>query len=120
MSGRVPVASAAEFEPGAREIVETEHGEIGVFNVDGEYYALKNECPHRRGPVCTGKVSGAIVGEWTGTGERVDEQFGDPAVTCPWHGWDFYLETGTHVGDDTFSVPAYDVVVEDGTVFLDL
>ena len=113
----VEVAPAAEFEPGDRVIVDTDVGEVGVFNVDGELYAIRNQCPHRGGPVCDGKVSGALVGEWDGVGERVVSEFGDePAISCPWHGWDFYLESGEHVGIDSIAVPTYDVVVEDGTV----
>ena len=30
---------------------------IGVFNVQGQYYALRNQCPHQGAPLCRGKVS---------------------------------------------------------------
>ena len=36
---------------------------IGVFNVNGTYYALRNLCPHKAGPLCTGRVSGRIVAD---------------------------------------------------------
>lgn len=118
---RIEVCPATKLEPGDRHIVETDNGEIGVFNVDDEYYAVRNVCPHRGGPVCTGKVKGALVGEWPGVGQRIDETFDDkPAITCPWHGWDFDLDSGKHVGDDSIAIPTYDVVVEDDIVFLDL
>lgn len=117
----VEVADEASLEPGERELVETARGEVGVMNIEGEYYAISNTCPHMGGPVCTGKVTGALLGEWKGAGERVEERFADePAITCPWHGWDFYLSTGKHVGDDSIAVPTFDVVVEDGTVYLNL
>ncbi|MFC7216074.1 Rieske (2Fe-2S) protein [Saliphagus sp. GCM10025334] len=118
---KVAVAGVTEFESGDRKIVETDDGEIGVFNVDNIYYAIRNKCPHQCGPICTGKVSGALVGEWPGIGERVTERFDDePAVTCPWHGWDFYLDTGTHVGDPSISVKTYPVSVEDDTVYVEI
>jgi len=119
---RVEVAPASELSPGERTIVDTDtHGEIGVLNVEGDYYAVKNECPHRGGPVCDGKVSKTLVGEWEEVGDRPVTTFGDdPAISCSWHGWDFNLTDGSHVGLDSIKVPTYDVVVEDDTVYLDL
>lgn len=117
----VEVCPTSELRPGDRVIVDTDRGEIGVFNVDGEYYAMKNVCPHRQGPVCEGKVSGALVGRWDGVGSRVIERYDDdPAVSCPWHGWDFYLGSGEHVGESDIRVATYPVSVEDGTVYLDV
>jgi nitrite reductase/ring-hydroxylating ferredoxin subunit len=122
MSERVPVARAADFEPGTREIVETDEGEIGVFNVDGEYYAVANVCAHEGGPVCEGQLRGALIGEYEGPGERVKERFSEdtPAIACPWHGWEYDLTTGEHLGDPTVSLQTFDVVVDDGTIYLDL
>ena len=34
--------------------------EIGVFNVDGQYYALPNVCLHQFGPLCAGRISGTL------------------------------------------------------------
>ena len=42
------VARAEEIPPGGRKIVRIAgRGEIGVFNVDGAFYALKNTCAHQ-------------------------------------------------------------------------
>ena len=30
--------------------------EIGMFNVDGDYFALANRCPHAGGPLCSGRI----------------------------------------------------------------
>ena len=32
----------------------------GVFNIDGRLHAIPNLCPHQRGPLCEGSVSGTI------------------------------------------------------------
>lgn len=121
MSDRVHVAPAAEFGPGSREIVEVQGREVGVFNVDGEQYAILNHCLHQGGPVCEGRVRGKLVGEQTDPGERVEERFDEenPVVTCPWHGWEYELATGDHAGDDDISLPTFDVVVEDGDVYVE-
>jgi len=119
---RLEVCHEGELADGDRRVVETPDGdEIGVLNVDGEYYAISNQCAHMGGPVCKGKVQGALVGEYTGPGERINESFSDDlAIACPWHGWDYDLETGVHLGDDDISLPTYDVVVDDGRIYVEL
>ena len=121
MSGRVHVGAVDEIGPGECAVVEIDGREIGVRNVDGELYAIDNHCPHRGGPVCSeGSVRGALEADWPGPGERSEEYYADrPAIACPWHGWEFDLETGVHLGDSTVSVPTYAVTVEDGEVFVE-
>ncbi|MFW5917884.1 MAG: Rieske (2Fe-2S) protein [Haloferacaceae archaeon] len=119
MSDRVEVAAVEELPPGEREIVTVEGRSIGVFNVDGEYYALENACCHEGGPVCEGKLQSALVGEYTEPGQRVAESFsGPPAIACPWHGWEYDVTTGEHLGDSDVRLPTFEVVVEDGVVTL--
>lgn len=47
---------------------------IGLFCVDGKYYAL-GECTHEQGPLCQGIIEGS-------------------EVTCPWHSAKFDITTG--------------------------
>lgn len=121
MSGdRVRVCDADELPAGERTMVEVGGAEVGVLNVDGDLYAVRNRCPHRAGPVCEGRVTDALVGTWPGVGERLEESMtGEPAIACPWHGWEFDLASGDHLGDDTYAVQTYDVVVEDGVVYVE-
>ena len=51
-------ATVDEIPPGGRKIVEVAGRTIGVFNVDGEFFALLNRCPHQGGPLCTGNTLG--------------------------------------------------------------
>ena len=59
MTGIV-VGKAAEIPVGGRKIIVPFRGRagIGIFNVNGAFYALRNICPHKRGPLCTGEVAG--------------------------------------------------------------
>lgn len=119
MREQVPVADVEDFQPGSREIVEHDGVSVGVFNIEGEYYALLNRCIHDGGPVCRGRLKNKLVGSYEEPGKRVTEQFeGPPAVTCPWHGWEYEVKTGDHVGDADLSLPTYEVTVEDGTVYV--
>lgn len=120
MSERVRVAPESAFESTDRKIVEVDGEEVGVIKYDGEYYAISNACSHRNGPVCDGTVQGSLVGEFVAPGERVEERFSDdPSIACPWHGWEYDLETGRHLGDPAVSIETYDVVIEDGTIYIE-
>src|SRR5437016_4853366 len=54
-----PVATLNEIPPGSRKIVEIAGRSIGVFNVGGAFYALRNRCPHQGGPLCQGRLEGS-------------------------------------------------------------
>lgn len=105
-----------DISEGERSLVEVKGREVAIFNVEGEYYALSNYCPHQGGPICEGQVSGALVernGELTWEG---DNEF----VSCPWHGWEFEIDTGKHITNDRYGIPSYDITVIDGALYADL
>jgi len=120
LSDRVEVCPASALPPGERKLTEVGGREVGVFNVDGTLYAIENTCPHYGGPVCEGQITPTIVADWPGSGERIRERLGEePAIACPWHGWEFDMASGVHLGDDRYAVGSYDVVVEDDVVYVE-
>lgn len=111
------VAETDELEPGAGLGVEVDGIEIAVFNVDGEYHATSNRCPHQRAPLCK-------VGEKKINGEKCWNEtrggFTDgPSVTCPWHLWEIDLESGEHQASGK-RIGVFDVKAEDGNVLVKL
>lgn len=122
MSERVEVCPAADLGPGERRIVEAGPLSIGVFNVGGEYHALLNSCRHQHGPVCEGALMPGIIGEYREPGKRVEETLSEEAhvVRCPWHGWTYDVVTGEHTGDADISLPTFDVVSEDGVLYVEV
>lgn len=111
----IRVADADELEPGKGMGVEVNGIEVALFNVDGEYHALSNRCPHQRAPLCK-------VGEKKINGEKCWNEnrggFTDaPAVTCPWHLWEISLETGEHETSGK-QIGVFDVTVEGGDVYV--
>ena len=58
---RYIVATVEEIPPGGRKLVEVAGRSIGVFNLDGVFFALRNRCPHQGGPLCSGPLGGLIV-----------------------------------------------------------
>jgi 3-phenylpropionate/trans-cinnamate dioxygenase ferredoxin subunit len=91
---RYEVCPATDLPPGARKVVEAGGRSIGVFNLNGQLYALKNLCPHKAAPLCAGPLTGLVTGDLPGalTLERAGE-----VVRCPWHGWEFDIRTGRSV-----------------------
>jgi len=87
----VVVARADEIAPGERKLVRVGSRSIGVFNVGGEYYALRNRCPHQGGPLCEGFQFAPLRSE--GPGEYARGADGE-IIRCPWHGWEFDVRTG--------------------------
>lgn len=84
---------------------------IGVFNVDGRYYAIRNRCPHQGAELCLGRVvRPAVRARQPGV---FVTQPGPPWLQCPWHGWEFNLETGGSWFDPKKTrVRSYPVAVE--------
>ena len=108
-------ASTNEMNESGRVVTEIRGRQIAVFDVDGEYHALSNFCPHQGGPVCEGVVAGNIdVDE----GGKLVYENDRKTVACPWHGWQFEIETGRHVAESGYRVPTYDVVVEGGDIYV--
>lgn len=106
------VARASELGPGERRIVEVDGRSIGVFNVGGRYYALRNACPHQGAPLCRGSLHGTAAP--SAPGEYVWERAGE-VLRCPWHGWEFDITTGRSLfNPHRTRVRRYDVTVDDG------
>jgi 3-phenylpropionate/trans-cinnamate dioxygenase ferredoxin subunit len=126
---RYVVGKVSELPPGERKIVEVQGRSIGVFNVHGTYYALRNSCPHQGAPLCLGAIKGMTMpGK---PGEYVWAREGE-ILRCPWHGWEFDVTSGRSVCnphrtrvktyevtvEEDESVETYPVTLEDGLVVL--
>ena len=86
---------------GARVVKRTQ-GDIAVFrNADDEVFALRDQCPHKGGPLSQGIVHGRHV-------------------TCPLHGWNIALADGEAVAPDKGCAGTFPVKVEEGQVYLQL
>ena len=42
----------------------------------------------------------------------------DMHIVCPWHGYEFHLSTGQHVGDNKLRLRKYKVVERGGEVYV--
>ena len=55
MAETIDICPLSELPPGATRIVEWEDLEIGIFNCNGELFALEDRCSHDDGPLCEGE-----------------------------------------------------------------
>jgi 3-phenylpropionate/trans-cinnamate dioxygenase ferredoxin subunit len=109
---RYIVGTIDEIPPGSRKLVELAGRSIGIFNIAGAFYALRNQCPHQGGPLCEGKLSGLVQAARPG-----QYQYSRPEeiLRCPWHGWEFDVKTGQSWFDPAKTrVRSYEVMVESG------
>jgi nitrite reductase (NADH) small subunit len=112
------VCDATELPAGERKIVKIGRASIGVFNVEGELYAVRNICPHHGAELCLGKVSGTMLpsgpGEWDYSDDNV-------VVRCPRHRWEFDLGNGLSLIDpQKWRVKTYPVRVHDDKVVVEV
>ena len=110
MANKHIVCRLSELPPGDRRIITVAGRSIGVLNVDGAFYALRNSCPHQNAPLCLGRVQGTTLalGPYEYVYGRENE-----IIKCPWHGWEFEIATGRSVfNPHKVRVKTYAVTVE--------
>ena len=108
-TNRHVVATVGEIPPGGRKIVKVQGREVGIFNVNGQYYALKNVCIHQGARVCLGRVTGTTL-----PSNVYEFQYGREGqiLRCPWHGWEYDITTGRSLFNPDVKVVTYPVTIE--------
>lgn len=115
----IEIGKLSEFAEGDCRVIAVGEVEVGIFRLGKKLVAYKNECPHYGGPVCQGKVfdqTEEILGpDKTSRGLKFS---GARNIVCPWHGYEFNIETGRHPGDPQVRLQPIPVSIRDSRVFL--
>ena len=94
------VCPLAEIPKLGARVVKTTYGNVAVFRNDtDEVFALRDQCPHKGGPLSQGIVFGRHV-------------------ACPLHNWNIDLQDGKAVAPDEGCAATFPVKVEAGDVYL--
>jgi nitrite reductase (NADH) small subunit len=102
MNDWIDIAALDDIPRLGARVVRTDTVDIAVFRTSSDdVFALKDECPHRKGPLSQGIVH-------------------DNTVTCPLHNWKIDLANGKARAPDEGCTNSYPVKVENGRVFLGL
>lgn len=88
---RYNVGPASDIPDGERRLVQIGGRSIGVFNVGGRFFALRNRCAHQGGPLCQGRVFDCLDSGRPGEYRYEDGRY---LLECPWHGWEFDMASG--------------------------
>jgi nitrite reductase/ring-hydroxylating ferredoxin subunit len=106
------VGSVRNLPPGSRAVVEVRGRPIVVFNIEGEYFALYDRCPHLGGPLSEGILTGLVQSDEPGTYHYSRK---GEILRCPWHGWEFDVRTGrSYCRPDRVRTKAYPTEVARG------
>jgi 3-phenylpropionate/trans-cinnamate dioxygenase ferredoxin subunit len=113
---KVAAARVDDLDVGQRVIVEVDGRSIGVFNIDGEYVAIRNACPHHGAPLCRGRITGTLMpsapDEYVYSGRQ-------QILRCPWHGFEFDVRTGASLADpEKLRVKIYRVSIENDEIMV--
>jgi 3-phenylpropionate/trans-cinnamate dioxygenase ferredoxin subunit len=99
MTEFIKVAKISDLAPGEKMLVEYDEEDVGLFNIDGEFYAISDVCTHDDGPLVEGKLDG----EW---------------IICPRHGARFNVKTGQQTMPAFAPVPLYEVKIEGDDILI--
>lgn len=105
----IPPGTVDGFRAGGRKLALTRLD-------DGSFRAVANTCPHQAAQLSLGSIERMWVSDTPGTHHRSE---GRNVLLCPWHGFEFDLETGGDPcvpGRPDLKLKTYRVEVEDGKV----
>jgi nitrite reductase/ring-hydroxylating ferredoxin subunit len=93
MPGFVKMATLDQVPLGRALEVEHDGRIYALFNVQGVISAIDGICPHQGGPLADGALEGTCV-------------------TCPWHGWQFDVQSGKTPLGGKIKQSVFDVRIE--------
>jgi nitrite reductase (NADH) small subunit len=93
MTRFVKLTTLDELPVGSAKEVEFEGRIYAIFNRDGVISAIDGICPHQGGPLAEGHIE-------------------DTTVTCPWHGWQFDVQSGKTPMGPKIKQPVFEVKIE--------
>ncbi len=96
----IPIQDLPE---GSSKVIALGKQKVVLFHHHGIISALGNACLHKGGPLGLGKV---------------EKKYDGIYVTCPWHGWEYNIETGSAPPGYHDQAAVYDVKVEDNYILI--
>ena len=97
----VKAATVDQVKPGRGFGVRLNQLFVGIYNVDGEYFAIDDVCPHMGASLHHGWLDGCVV-------------------SCPLHMWEFDVKTGTSVWPGAADLISYPVKIEGEDILVDV
>lgn len=99
----IKVCSLDELPNNSQKIVQLGVHKVALFHFNNEITALANACLHKAGPLGLGLVENKYDGTY---------------VTCPWHGWEYNIKTGSAPPGYKDQQAVFEVKVEGNDVLI--
>ena len=96
----VKVAKKSEIPSDTGKLVQVQGKDIALFKVGDKVHAIYAICPHQGGPLAEGGLD-------------------DKTVTCPWHGWEFDVTTGTCIVNESVKQPTFPIKEEGEDIYVE-
>ena len=115
----VAIAALKDFRDGDHRVFSVDEFEVGIFRLGDRIVAYENVCPHAGGPVCQGKIFHQVEEPLKPDKKSAGLRFSKRRhIVCPWHGFEYDLETGCHPGDPNVRLTPVKVAVRDGQIYV--
>lgn len=99
----IQVCSLKELPNGSQKIFQVGVHKVALFHFNNEITAIANACLHKAGPLGLGLV---------------EEKYDGLYVTCPWHGWEYNIKTGSAPPGYKDQQAVFEVKVEADNIFI--
>lgn len=99
----IKVCSLSELPPGSQKIVQCGAQKVALFHFNNEITAIANACLHKAGPLGLGSVAAKYDGHY---------------VSCPWHGWEYNIKTGSAPPGYEDQQAVYEVKIDGDDILL--
>jgi nitrite reductase/ring-hydroxylating ferredoxin subunit len=120
MSSEIRVAHVSDLADGRRVMVRLDGRDVFVFEREGRYYAFENTCRHMGGPVGEGILIGKVEAVLDEHRQQIRERFSTTEIhlVCPWHGWEYDIETGECAANRRIRLHRYEAVQRGEDVYV--
>ncbi len=98
---KVRVCTVRELAEGESRTIKVLARRVAVFHIAGTFYGLEADCKHMKASIAHGTISGTTI-------------------TCPAHGWQYDIPTGTCLTESWASLKTYPVIIEDESLFVEI
>ena len=93
MSEFKKIGKVSDIKPGEAQSYTVGERIIGIFNIEGEFFAINDLCPHMGASLSAGHVE-------------------ESNVCCPWHAWSFSVKDGTWCDNTRLKIDVFEVKIE--------
>jgi len=97
----IEVCSRYGIGKDSSKFININNKELALFNIDNEFFAVDNTCPHQGGSLSEGEIH-------------------QEEVTCPLHCWMFNIKSGQCLNIPSIKVKTYKIKVENEKILVDL